>query len=209
MTTLNHNNNKPLSDESEKLLIHNIARGQENEKENGHEDSLKTIIGIYEKRIRAFASIYASHLGEEVDDLAQDIFLQIYIASKKFKGDSLVKTWIYSIAKFTINNKLRKKKLLYFWQFGQSKNMDALEENLIDESNPERLIQESEQKQAVKKCLTQLDIKSQEVLMLYEWSGLSYEQISEILTINIGTVKSRINTARNKLKEKLLMLNQA
>ncbi len=199
MTTLN--NNKKSSDDIELKLIYDIAQG--------HEQSLKNIIQLYEKRIRAFAALYANNLGEEVDDLAQDIFLQIYIAAKKFKGESLVKTWIYSIAKFTINNKLRKKKLIYFWQFGQSNGINAMQENLIDDSTPEKLMQKSEQQQVIQKGLDQLDIKSQEVLMLYEWSDFSYEQIAEILAINIGTVKSRINTARNKLKDKLLTLNRA
>ncbi len=177
-------------------LVHGVA--------SKDEASFRELMALYQDRIRAFASVYAVRINDHVDDIAQDIFLQIYLSAKKFKGDSSVKTWIYSIAKYTINNKLRKKKLTYFWQFWKKNDQGEMDDSLISDDNPELALLSYESKRDVRASIAGLDANSQEVLMLYEWSGLSYEQIGKTLNINVGTVKSRLNHARKKLKDNFL-----
>ncbi len=169
------------------------------------EKSFRALMMLYQDRVKAYASLYAVSINDHVDDIAQDIFLQIYLSAKKFKGDSSVKTWIYSIAKFTINNKLRKKKLLYFWKSWKKTDQSDEALDLISEETPVDVLVTSDNEQNVRSGIESLDVKSKEVIMLYEWSGLSYQQIGQTLGISIGTVKSRLNNARKKLKEHLLI----
>lgn len=168
------------------------------------EASFRELMSLYQDRVRAFAAVYAVRINDHVDDIAQDIFLQIYLSAKRFKGDSSVKTWIYSIAKYTVNNKLRKKKLTYFWQFWKKNDQGEIEEPLINYEDPELALLAFESERDVRASVAKLDANSKEILMLYEWSGLSYEQIGKTLNINVGTVKSRLNHARKKLKEHFL-----
>ncbi len=169
-----------------------------------NEASFRTLMALYQDRVRAFAAMYATRINDHVDDIAQDIFLQIYLSAKRFKGDSSVKTWIYSIAKYTVNNKLRKKKLTYFWQFWKKNDQGEIEEPLVNHEDPELALLAFESERDIRASVAKLDANSKEILMLYEWSGLSYEQIGKTLDINVGTVKSRLNHARKKLKDNFL-----
>ncbi len=183
-------------EDSEYKLVRMVA--------NKDEESFRSLMMIYQNRVRAYASLYATTINDHVDDISQDIFLQIYLSAKKFKGESSVKTWVYSIAKYTINNKLRKKKLLYFWQPWKKSNFVEDVFALINEKTPDSEFLLSENRQNVRSGIDTLDHKSKEIIMLYEWSGLSYQQISKTLGISIGTVKSRLSNARKQLKEHLL-----
>jgi len=169
----------------------------------GNKPSFNKLMRLYQARIRAFSQVYSDQANEHVDDLAQDIFLQIYRSCAKFEGKSKVSTWIYSIAKFTIYAKLRKKKLLYFWKFSSSKELENSSSKFHCKKDGEFYYESEENKKLVKKCLSEINPKRREALALFEYADLSYEQISDVLNVSLGTVKSRIFNGRKDLAKKI------
>ena len=188
------------SSQTEKRLVRETAEK--------NEESFRKLIMLYQNKIKSFAAQYAQRLSESSDDLAQDIFLQIYLSAAKYQGDSSVSTWVYSITKYTINNKLRKKNLIYLLQFWKKNPIEEHENELPDSNDPEKMLMLLEENKNIKKAIDAMDSDSREILMLYIWSGLSYEQISHTLNINIGTVKSRLNKAKNAMKKEFKFLEK-
>jgi len=182
---------EPLSEREEKQLIKSIAIG--------NKASFSKLMRLYQVKIRSYARIYTEQVNEHVDDLAQDIFLQIYQSCDKFQGKSKVSTWIFSIAKYTMYNKIRKKKLLYFWKFSSAKEIERSSNKFHCHKDGSFYYESEENKQLIQECLSQLKPHHQEILALYEFAELNYEQISNVLNLSIGTVKSRIFNGRKAL----------
>jgi len=180
-----------LSELEERQLIRSIAIG--------NKSSFSKLMRMYQAKIRAFSQTYSEQVNEQVDDLAQDIFLQIYQSCGKFEGKSKVSTWIFSIAKYTIYNKIRKKKLLYFWKFSSPKVIEQTNQKFRCNKDGEFYYHSEENKNLIKKCLSELNPKRREALALFEYADLTYEQISDVLNVSIGTVKSRIFNGRKEL----------
>ena len=171
----------------------------------GSEQAFTELIRLYQAKVRAYCTVYAEQLNEEVDDLAQDIFLQIYLSASKFKQQSTVNAWIFFIAKHTIKNKLRKKKLLYFWKLepdGAKENGFIKQINIDKDAESQVLLDQYDD--LVHRNIAILKPKHKEVLVLFEYTGLNYEQLAQVLKISIGTVKSRLFNARKELAEKVL-----
>ena len=127
-----------------------------------------------------------------VDDLVQDVFLRVWKAAPKYEPKAKVSTWIFKIAhNLWINYAAKRKE-------------QALEgaDREID-SAPDVDIQKEELRRAVKRAVEQLPEGEREVLVLAEYSGFKYHEISEILEIPVGTVKSRMFSATRRLREAL------
>lgn len=142
---------------------------------------------------------------EEANDAAQDTFLKAYGGMKGFRFDSAFSTWLYRIAVNTCKNKLRSS------EFTNRLKKVPLEGNLdrkgpgMDNQNPspENRLEEKERKRMVMGAVNSLPPEHREMVTLRDIQGLSYEEISEITGLNLGTVKSRISRARLDLAGKL------
>lgn len=145
-------------------------------------------------------------LGNEEDakDATQDAFIKIYHALRNFRGDSSFYTWIYRIVTNTCYDFLKKRNKMY--NISSLTNYDNSSEgeleDIPDESyEPEQIFDQKENITSVIECMKLLSTDHKTVLVLRDIQGFSYEDISEILNCSVGTVKSRINRARFKLKE--------
>ncbi|MPW24584.1 sigma-70 family RNA polymerase sigma factor [Alkalibaculum sp. M08DMB] len=138
---------------------------------------------------------------EDAQDVSQEVFIKIYKNMHTFKGKSEFSTWLYRI---TINcakdfNKKKKIDLL----IDDTKDIEQ-EFSYEKSSNPEAAIEEVEKRELVLKELMKLKKNQRMIIVLRDIQGLSYEEISKVLSISIGTVKSRINRARIQLRQALL-----
>lgn len=122
----------------------------------------------------------------DAEDITQDVFIKFFNSINSFRGESDIKTYLY---RMTINKSI---------DLIRSYNLhnDKLKEIQIKRNNTFLKIE-------LYNLLESLDLKHKTPLLLAEIGGFSYKEISEILNINIGTVKSRINRAIVKLKNKL------
>ena len=144
----------------------------------------------------------------EANDVVQDVFLKIFRNIGKFRGDCSLKTWVYRIAVNEAHNHRR-------WFSRHRKQEVGLD--VEDESTPCYFDQladprdtpfdvalSHEQKQRIEEALSHLKPIFKAAVVLRDIEGLSYEEISGIMQVSLGTVKSRILRGREGLKKILL-----
>ena len=141
----------------------------------------------------------------EVEDVAQEAFIKAYRALPKFRGDSQFYTWLYRIAINTAKN--------YLVARGRrppSKDVDVedaefMENNapLTDIESPEASQEKEDLHRVINKAIEDLPEDLRTAFTLREFSGLSYEEITEIMGCPVGTVRSRIFRAREALDKKI------
>jgi RNA polymerase sigma-70 factor (ECF subfamily) len=131
----------------------------------------------------------------DAQDIAQEAFLKVYHNLKGFRGESKFSSWLYRIVANCAYDFLRKNK----------RNVISLDElpAYAEISAPENR-EDPLLKNLFKWALLKIPLEYRSVLVLRELEGLSYQDISRALKINIGTVESRLSRARSALKEVLL-----
>jgi RNA polymerase sigma-70 factor (ECF subfamily) len=145
---------------------------------------------------------------DEAEDMAQEVFVQVFKAIHTFRGDAKLGTWIYRVAVNLCKNRGK------YLSRRHSSSEDELEElaeraplaeakgvTLADVSGPDQLVQGYQVEAIVRRCILELEEDFREVLVLRDVEELSYEEIGEITGLAEGTVKSRLHRARTTLKE--------
>ena len=170
------------------------------------ESAFNELVLAYERRV--FALVFRM-LGrrDEAEDLAQEVFVQVFKAIDQFRGESKLSTWIYRIA---VNLCKNKTKYLARRHAGDQDDVDAMAErapltaakgvSVGDVSRPDELVEGMQLEQIVKVAIGTLEPDFREVLVLRDVEDMSYEEIASITGLPDGTVKSRIHRARAQLK---------
>ena len=136
----------------------------------------------------------------DAHDCAQDTFVKVYRSLKYFRFESSFSTWLYRIAVNTSKNRLGS--LTYRF----SKVMVRLDPPLEIEDrsqSPEAVFNQKEKAAVIQKAIDALPTDQKTVVVLRDIEGLSYEEIAEITKYNLGTVKSKLARARERLRKKL------
>lgn len=171
---------------------------------NGDSAAFEQLVTVYEKKIYNLA--FRSTRNEQDSlDIAQDVFLRVYRFLPSFNENSTFSTWIYRITMNVCKDFAKKRKGLAETSLMMSDDdFDDYELQISDiRYNPEIELERKELRRSLQEGLDLLPQIHKEVLILREFSGNSYAQIGEILSLDIGTVKSRIARAREKLRELL------
>ena len=147
---------------------------------------------------------------EEALDVSQEVFLIVYRELGRFRGESSLRTWIYRIAINRASNRCR------WWNRLRRRGTISLEGHLggnghgglIDtlesgETSPEEMAMMREERAQLERSLAKLPLPQRVALVLRDVEGLSYEEISALLRVSLGTVKSRIARGREELKRRL------
>ncbi len=181
----------------EKLLV--------KKSQSGDVESFELLISSYDKR--AYNIAYRV-MGNEEDakDMAQEALLRIFRSIKDFKGQSSFSTWLYRIVTNVCLDELRRRKNEKYVSMDSTIQTDSGElhmELCSDKETPESVYERVEQRELIKSAISELNEDYRSVIVLRDIQGFSYEEISNILDCSLGTVKSRINRARNMLRERL------
>ncbi|HEY0037331.1 MAG TPA: sigma-70 family RNA polymerase sigma factor, partial [Longimicrobium sp.] len=142
---------------------------------------------------------------ERGEDLVQETFIRVYRHIHRFDQSKKFSTWIYTIASNLAKNELRNRSrnpLVLFQTL--MKNRDADTRPLEWEDNtyrPDDLFRKRHLKSQVDSAVDQLPEHHRTVFVLREMEGKTYEEIAEITSTNLGTVKSRLNRARNNFAQ--------
>ncbi len=141
---------------------------------------------------------------DNLEDLAQEVFLRLYKALPNFRGESLVTTYLYRIAVNVAQNEWKRRKRNDRPLVSISDETSAWEERLEHpDRNAEQQLEEREFRLQVDEQLQRLSAVERSVLVLYHQEERSYEQIAESLGIPIGTVRTHLHRGRKKLREGL------
>lgn len=179
----------------------------------GDTEAFRTIVERYQERVYNVAfQMTGSH--EDSLDLAQDSFLRVFRALSSFKGDSSLGTWIHRIAHNIVIDELRKRRrrpvvamstdTVVITEDGEH----MLEWSAPMDEAPEEQLLRAEKKREIEQALQRISPEHRSVLVMRDIEGLTYEEVAEVLGLNVGTVKSRLNRARLALREKLKVMEQ-
>ncbi|MBN2852867.1 MAG: RNA polymerase sigma factor [Clostridia bacterium] len=171
--------------------------------QNGDNDSFEKLIELFQDR--AFAIAY-SVMGNYHDsyDMVQESFIKAYNNIHKFNFKSSFNTWLFRIIKNTCIDEIRKRNRRKTISIDSSYENDdgELSFQLEDDADSlETILEKKENSELLTKALEKLSIEHRTVVVLSDIEGYDYKEISELLEINLGTVKSRISRARIKLAE--------
>lgn len=141
----------------------------------------------------------------EVEDVAQEAFIKAYRALPKFRGDSAFYTWLYRIAINTAKNYIVARGRRPPTTDVDVEDAEFLENNapLTDIGTPEAIQEKDDLQRVIKEAIEDLPEDLRTAFTLREFSGLSYEEITEIMGCPVGTIRSRIFRAREALDKKI------
>ena len=128
------------------------------------------------------------------EDAAQEAFIRAWQNLPNYRPRSAFRNWLYRIATNVALDALRRER--------ETVNVDELPLPSLEEG-PEAVVEERERGKLVRRAVLALPAASRSVLVLREYEGLSYREIAETLAIPIGTVMSRLNYARKRLRQSL------
>ena len=167
--------------------------------QSGEKEVYRYLVERYQEKIRNI--IYSIFNDPDlVDDLSQEIFIKVYQALPKFRFESSFYTWIYRIAVNKCRDELRKKKVKRFFSFHSFEKTTNLKiENFVTTTFDDENI-----KGVIEEALKKIPEKFRMPIILKDIDGLSYDEISEVLECEVGTVKSRLSRGRAMLKEILM-----
>jgi RNA polymerase sigma-70 factor (ECF subfamily) len=173
------------------------------------EQAFNAVVRTYQRRV--FALLFRM-LGNraEAEDLAQEVFVQVFKAIGSFRGESKLSTWIYRIA---VNLSKNRTKYLRVRHAGEQDPLDSVAErvpladasarraNVAYVARPDDMVAGKQMERIVRDAILQLEPSFRECLVLRDVEDLSYEEIGSITGLAEGTVKSRIHRARAQLKD--------
>jgi len=172
--------------------------------QNGDSRAFDLLVLKYQSKIQSLISRYIRD-HSEVQDVAQEAFIKAYRAIGNFRAESAFYTWMYRIAINTAKNYLVSRS-----RRPPSTDVDIDESEdyaganvLYDIETPENLIHVEEIAMVVNKALAGLPEDLRTAVTLREFDGLSYEDIAEVMSCPVGTVRSRIFRAREAIDKQL------
>ena len=187
------------ADASDQQLVDRVRAGDTN--------AFNFLVLRYQKRVAALVARFIKD-HQEVEDVTQEAFIKAYRALHLFRGDSAFYTWLYRIAVNTAKNNLVAK-----GRRPPAADLDAGEAELVDigsplrdHETPEGSLATAALKEAVEKAIDGLPEDLRTAFTLREFSGLSYEDITEVMNCPVGTVRSRIFRAREAI-DKVIKLH--
>src|SRR5687768_14015493 len=166
----------------------------------GEERAFQELVDRYQTRLLNFVFRTIGDR-EKAEDLVQEVYIRVYRHLHRFDRSKKFSTWIYTIASNLAKNELRNRSrnpLVLFQTI--KKNWQDEDRPLQFEdatSRPDDLYRKRHLRALVEDTVAKLPEHHREVFVLRELEGKSYEEIAEITDCNLGTVKSRLNRARN------------
>jgi RNA polymerase sigma-70 factor (ECF subfamily) len=169
----------------------------------GDTDAFAHIIRKYQDMVFRYV-YYQFNNYDEALDITQDIFITVLEALKSFRHESKFSTWLYSIMVNHCKNYRKKKNRYSTVPLKILKGEEEVEIQLQDfRENPEEKIINEDSLRIMKEEISKLPDDFREILSLRDIEGMSYNEISDIIGINLSNVKVRIHRGREYLKNRL------
>ena len=192
-----------MAEENEAELIAGLQRGEE--------VAFGLLVQRYQGQV--FRLVFRL-LGDyaEAEDVAQEVFVAVFKAVERFRGDSRLSTWLYRIATNHAKNRLE-----YLARRGRNERR-VYDERIDPQSistnttaridQPDRLVEGYQAEHLITTALASLDPDQRLLIVLRDLEQLSYEEVQRITGLPIGTVKSRLHRARAALFQSFRQLQE-
>ena len=181
-----------MTREQEAAIVRKVLGGDAN--------AFETLVLEYEKNVYNIALRMTGN-SEDAADMTQEAFIKAYNSLQSFRGDSKFSVWLYRIVSNVCLDFLRSKNrrptvsLSVEDDDGEDTQLDVADES----QSPELLLDRKLTRDSVRRGLDSLPPDYRQILLLREIQGLSYDEIAQALSLEVGTVKSRIFRARKRL----------
>ncbi|OZI33071.1 RNA polymerase subunit sigma [Bordetella genomosp. 1] len=159
---------------------------------------LRDLVREHSGRLQRFI---VKHIGNtsDAEDLAQQAFLEAARSYRSFRGESQLSTWLYGIALNLVRNHLSRSPQRRY----DFTSDDALEQHASATPTPEQAAEQNQNMRLLQEALAELPPNMRDVLLMVGMDDVSYEEAAVLLTVPVGTVRSRLSRARSSLREKL------
>ena len=172
--------------------------------------AFREIVERYKKKIYYLAyDLTNNH--HDAEDLSQEVFIKAFRSINSFRGDSKFSSWLYRIAVNTSISKQRKKSYSAMQleeDFENDKNPRNLNFHESSSQNPEKVAEAGVMQQHIRIALERLTSREKSIFILRHYNDLPFKEISHILKITIGSVKSMHFRAIKKLQKELSFYRQ-
>lgn len=163
----------------------------------GDQEAFAQLVQDNQRRVYGLA-LRMTQNPEDAMDLAQETFLRAWSALPNFRGSASFSTWVYRLAYNTAIDFLRKSSLRRDVSVPLGEQVPEVADT---RSDPQGELERREVRAALERGLAQLPEHYRTVLVMRELSGLSYQEIAQVLKLDLGTVKSRLARARGELRK--------
>jgi RNA polymerase sigma factor (sigma-70 family) len=170
----------------------------------GEEAAFKVIVDTWRDMVFN-TSLGIVQSSEDAEDVAQEVFVQVYESINQFKGDSKFSTWLYRIAVTKSLDHLRKKKRKKRFAFVQS--LFGMNEEEVrhepDFNHPGVSLENKEKAAVLFRAIDKLPDNQKAAFTLHKMEGLSYQEVAEIMETTVSSVESLMHRAKTNLKKNL------
>ncbi|GGA78736.1 RNA polymerase sigma factor SigW [Ornithinibacillus halotolerans] len=170
----------------------------------GDQAAFEDVVMFYQDKIfqHCYRMLGSTH---EAEDIAQEAFIRAYVNIHSYDDRRKFSTWLYRIATNLTIDRLRKRKPDYYLdaEVKGTEGLDMYSQLSSDDKLPEDELEGLELQNYIQKQISELPPKYRSIIMLRYLEEFSLQEISEILDIPIGTVKTRIHRGREALRKKL------
>ncbi len=185
-----------MSRDTDRQLVDRVLAGETN--------AFNFLVLRYQHRVAGLLGRFV-HSPQEVEDISQETFVKAYRALSLFRGESSFYTWLYQIAVNTAKNHLasRNRRLMAASLDVETAEQSELAPALREIADPESELEMEHLKTVILAAIDELPEELRTAFTLREFSGMSYEQITQIMDCPVGTVRSRIFRAREAIDRKI------
>lgn len=182
---------------SEKALVQKAKAGDR--------DAFAALVSAYEGKIYNLALRYLGNR-EDAMDASQEVFLRVFRFLPGFQEESGFSTWIYRIGVNVCKDMLSKRAKRGELSLELPDEEEDYRTTEVADSryDPEAIVEQADLRESLAEAIGQLPQQQREMIVLRDIQGLSYEEIGQVLSLESGTVKSRLSRARENLRKKLL-----
>ena len=173
--------------------------------QQGDVQAFELLVRRYKDQLLNFIYRFVGNRSD-AEDLVQETFLRVYKNKHYYKEIAKFSTWVYTIAGNLAKTELRRRRRHKIFSVSNFVN-DERDYDIPDQAHsPEQEVDRMLKEHVIQKAIEKLHPRFKEVIILRDIQGFAYEEISQILNIPLGTVKSRVNRGRLKLQEDLKFL---
>lgn len=174
--------------------------------QKGNEEAFRKLVEKYQLLVVNTCKSFV-HQVPDAEDLAQEVFIEIFHSAHKFRGDSKLSTWIYRIAVNKSLNFVRDNKRRSLFQtigntlFGTIKNVEVPTLAIAD--RPDLDLENNQRREILYRAIDELPDRQRIAFSLSKFDDLSYREIAEVMQLSISSVESLIYRAKINLQKKL------
>lgn len=174
--------------------------------QDGNQNAFRLLVEKHQQKVvnTCFGIV---HSRADAEDLAQDVFLEVFRTAGNFRGDAKISTWMYRIATNRSLNFIRNKNRKGFFQSieeaftgGRNRNNEISDSG---SDQPDGNITDQQRSALLYKTIDKLPEKQRVAFTLNKYEELTYQQIAEIMDISLASVESLIHRAKKNLQDQL------